>query len=131
MGSLFFYTALALSDAREGEAEEPINMGPTKYFSLVALPMIMLGYISLIIGLVFFFISLGLLQIFQSPSWLVVGDFNWYMMWILTPLCVFLSVLSVIALTTSNHSKGMENVVENIINMTTTTTNFRASLFLK
>lgn len=61
MGSIFFYTTLALSECREGEAEG--NNEPTRYYNIIAMPMMLLAYFAMIGGLTMFFFNLCFLMI--------------------------------------------------------------------
>ena len=108
MGSIFFYTSLALSECREGEDKG--NNLPTQYYNIIAMPMMLMAYLSMIIGLFFFFYNLCLLQTVRAPSLSVTIYLPLHWMYnILGPGTVLLAVLSVAALIVSNNYKYFED----------------------
>ncbi|GMH85697.1 hypothetical protein TrVE_jg6374 [Triparma verrucosa] len=108
LGSIFFYTTLALSDAREGE--EVGNPLPTEYYNIVAMPVMLLFYVCMIIGLAMFFFNICFMLLIRAPSWQVVSWFpSMWMYSVMIPGLATIGCLAIAALILSNNYKFFEN----------------------
>ncbi|GMH98915.1 hypothetical protein TrVE_jg3033 [Triparma verrucosa] len=108
LGSIFFYTTLALSDAREGEDEG--NLLPTEYYNIIAMPTLMITYGAMIAGIVMFFFNLCFMMLIRAPSYHVAAAFPTIWMYrVLMPGGLMIGLLSFVALIVSNNYKFFED----------------------
>lgn len=107
MGSIFFYTTLALSDAREGDDEG--NTLPTEYYNIIAMPAMLIFYVGMIGGLIMFFFNICFVLLLRAPSWQVVSWFPAMWMYsVMIPGAMTSGALALAALIVSNNYKFFE-----------------------
>jgi hypothetical protein len=106
LGSILFYTALALSECREGEV-----IGddlPTIWFNKIAVPVLLCGYVLLILGIVSFYFAITWVQIIRAPQFWVTTAWSYYNWGRTIPTFLLLCVLALISLIMSNNYKYLE-----------------------
>jgi len=103
LGSILFYTALALSECREGEVEG--DNRPTIYFNIVAVPVMLIAYFGLIMGIVCFYFAVTWINLIRAPQFWVTTEWSLYNWGRTIPTFITLCVLAVISLMMSNNYK--------------------------